>query len=125
MQKLKRKINNLLFGRYKHSLGNSKSTSIRSLDRLNLSLGDVRDVFEPYLAIFLAADRHWNPAQVGIVLSTTSIAGILAQRPTGVLVDASHHQRLMIATATLAVAVVEETESTLSDGCAREAVEFD
>ncbi|QLE44360.1 hypothetical protein FD723_30665 [Nostoc sp. C052] len=58
MQKLKYKINNLLFGRYKHSLSNSKSTSVRSLDRLKLSLGDVRDVFEPYLAIFLAADRH-------------------------------------------------------------------
>ncbi|MHC5822520.1 MAG: MFS transporter [Nostoc sp.] len=105
MQKLKRKINNLLFGRYKHSLGNSKSTSVRSLDRLNLSLGDVRDVFEPYLAIFLAADRHWNPAQVGIALSTTSIAGILAQTPTGALIDASRHKRLMIATATLAVAI--------------------
>ncbi|MEH2096312.1 hypothetical protein CDG77_26265 [Nostoc sp. 'Peltigera membranacea cyanobiont' 213] len=55
MQKLKHKISNLLFGRYKYSLGNSKSTSVRSLDRLNLTLGDVRDIFEPYLAIFLAA----------------------------------------------------------------------
>ncbi|WP_334915469.1 hypothetical protein [Nostoc sp.] len=53
MQKLKHKISNLLFGGYKHSLGNYKSTSIRSLDRLNLILGDIRDVFEPYLAIFL------------------------------------------------------------------------
>lgn len=105
MQKLKRKINNLLFGRYKHSLSNSKSTSVRSLDRLNLSLGDVRDVFEPYLAIFLASDRHWNPAQVGIALSTTSIAGILAETPTGALVDASRHKRLMIATARVAVAI--------------------
>ncbi|MEH2157848.1 hypothetical protein [Nostoc sp.] len=47
MQKLKRKVNNLLFGRYKHLKGNSKSTFIRSLDRLNISLGDVQDVFEP------------------------------------------------------------------------------
>ena len=105
MLKLKHKINNLLFGRYKHSLGNSKSTSVRSLDRLNLTLGDVRDVFEPYLAIFLAADRHWNPAQVGIALSTANIAGILAQTPTGALVDASRHKRLLIAIATLAVAI--------------------
>ncbi|WP_292764362.1 hypothetical protein [Nostoc sp. NOS(2021)] len=70
MQKPKRKINNLLFGRYKHFKGNSKSTSVRSLDRLNLCLDDVRDVFEPYLAIFLAADRHWNPAQVGIAAAS-------------------------------------------------------
>ncbi|WP_334813921.1 hypothetical protein [Nostoc sp.] len=27
---------------------------------LNLSLGDVRDVFKPDLAIFLTTDRHWN-----------------------------------------------------------------
>ncbi|MEH2108142.1 hypothetical protein [Nostoc sp.] len=47
MQKLKRKVNNLLFGRYKHLKGNSKSTSIRNLNRFNISLGDVRDVFEP------------------------------------------------------------------------------
>ncbi|MEH1958262.1 hypothetical protein [Nostoc sp.] len=64
MQKLKRKVNNLLFGRYKHLKGNSKSTFIHSLDRLNLSLGDVRDVFEPYLVIFLTADHDWNLAQV-------------------------------------------------------------
>ncbi|MEH1932710.1 MAG: hypothetical protein V7L14_03065 [Nostoc sp.] len=51
MRKPKRKINNLLFGRYKHSKGNSKSTSVRSLDRLNLCLDDLRDVFEPDLAI--------------------------------------------------------------------------
>ncbi|MEH1835086.1 MAG: hypothetical protein V7L29_24265 [Nostoc sp.] len=41
---------------------------------LNLSLGDVRDVFKPYLAIFLTPDRHWNSVQIGIALLTTSTA---------------------------------------------------
>lgn len=83
----------------------SHHQSLKALDRLNLSLGDVRDVFEPYLAIYLAVDRHWNPAQVGMALSTTSIAGILAQTPAGALVDTSHKKRLLIASATVAVAI--------------------
>jgi hypothetical protein len=52
---------------------------LQALDRLNLSLGDVRDVFEPYLAIFLTAERQFDPAQVGIALAIGNIAGILAQ----------------------------------------------
>ncbi len=83
----------------------SESKSERALDRLNLSLGDVRDVFEPYLAILLSADRHWNPSQVGIALSTTSIAGIVAQTPTGALVDAYGRKRWLIAVANLAIAI--------------------
>lgn len=66
MEKLKRSLDSLLSGHDKNSKHHSKKTSTRALDRLNLTLGDVRDVFEPYLAIFLTADRQWNPAQVGI-----------------------------------------------------------
>jgi MFS family permease len=105
MQKLKRGMDKLLSGHDKNSKHDSKNTSTRALDRLNLSLGDVRDVFEPYLAIFLTADRQWNPGQVGIVLSATSIAGILAQTPAGALVDASRHKRVLIAIASLAVGI--------------------
>jgi hypothetical protein len=60
MQKLKRGFDKLLSGQDKNSKHDSKNTSTRALDRLNLSLGDVRDVFEPYLAIFLTADRQYN-----------------------------------------------------------------
>ncbi len=79
--------------------------SIRALDRLNLSLGDVRDVFEPFLSIFLAVDHRWNPSQVGLALSTTSIVGILAQIPAGAIVDASKRKRWIIAIATIATAI--------------------
>lgn len=79
--------------------------SLRSLDRLNLSLGDVRDVFEPYLTIFLATDRHWNPAQIGLAISASSIAGILAQVPAGALIDAVNKRRSIIAIAMIAVSI--------------------
>ena len=82
----------------------SLSQSLKALDRLNLSLGDVRDVFEPYLVVFLATERHWNPAQVGFAIAITNVAGILTQTPIGAVVDASKHKRLLIAIAALAIA---------------------
>lgn len=105
MQKLQRVVKNLLFSQQKRVKPKSKSSSVAALDRVNLSLGDVRDVFEPYLAIFLTADRHFNPAQVGIAISITSIAGILAQTPIGAVVDASGDKRRLIAIATLTAAI--------------------
>lgn len=105
MQKLQRVVKNLLFSQQKRGKPKSKSSSVAALDRVNLSLGDVRDVFEPYLAIFLTADRNLNPAQVGIAISITSIAGILAQTPLGAVVDASRDKRRLIAIATLTVAI--------------------
>jgi MFS family permease len=78
--------------------------SLKALDRLNLSLGDVRDVFEPFLAIFLAVDQRWNPAQVGLTISTTSIVSIFAQIPAGAIVDVSKCKRTIIAISTIAVA---------------------
>ena len=82
-----------------------KQQSLKALDRLNLSLGDVRDVFEPYLAIFLAADRHLNQAQVGVAIAITNIAGIVAQTPIGALVDTSRRKRLLVAMSLLAIAI--------------------
>ena len=79
--------------------------SLKALDRLNLSLGDVRDVFELYLSIYLAVNHHWSPAQIGIVISTTSVAGILAQTPAGALIDSLRQKRLLVAISTTAVAL--------------------
>lgn len=84
---------------------NPSRQSLRALDRLNLSLGDVRDVFEPFLSIFLAIDRHWNPAQVGLAISTTSIISVLVQIPAGAIVDKSKQKRGIIAISAIAVAI--------------------
>lgn len=82
-----------------------KQQSLKALDRLNLSLGDVRDVFEPYLTIFLAADRHLNQAQIGIAIAVTNVAGIFAQTPVGAMVDASRYKRLLVTASLLAIAI--------------------
>jgi MFS family permease len=83
----------------------SPRRSLQALDRLNLSLGDVRDVFEPYLAIFLATERQFDPGQVGIALAIGNIAGILAQTPIGAVVDATKRKRLLVAIASVAIAL--------------------
>lgn len=83
----------------------SKRSSLRAFDRVNFTAGDVRDVFEPYLAIFLTTEQKWNPAQVGLAISATSIASILTQAPIGGFVDRFSRKRLLIAIPSLMVAL--------------------
>lgn len=59
----------------------------RPLDWLNFFLADVRDGLGPYLAIYLLAERQWDPASIGVVMSIGGVAGLLAQVPAGALVD--------------------------------------
>ena len=51
-----------------------------SLDGLNFFLADVRDGLGPYLAIYLLAVHHWDPASIGVVMTVAAIAGLITQR---------------------------------------------
>jgi len=55
--------------------------SLQGLDYLNLFLADVRDGVGPYLSVYLKASEHWNPAQIGVALSASAIATVIAQTP--------------------------------------------
>ncbi len=77
--------------------------SKRPLDALNFFLADVEGGLGPYLAVYLLTVRHWNQAEIGIVMSVAGVAGILAQTPAGALIDATRAKRAIIATAALAV----------------------
>jgi MFS family permease len=57
------------------------------LDWLNLLLADVQDGLGPFLAVYLLAGRHWEPARIGLVMSVGGIATVLARTPAGLLVD--------------------------------------
>ncbi|MBV9591774.1 MAG: MFS transporter, partial [Hyphomicrobiales bacterium] len=50
-----------------------------ALDASNFFLADVRDALGPYLAVYLLTERNWDAANIGIVMSIATIAGILAQ----------------------------------------------
>jgi MFS family permease len=70
--------------------------SLRALDWLNFFMADVNTGIGPFLAIYLTATRHWNPASVGVVVSAQSIASVLAQGPAGWIVDWSQHKNWLV-----------------------------
>lgn len=65
----------------------------RALDALNFFLADVRDGLGPYLAIYLLAVHHWDPASIGLVMSLASVTALVTQLPAGALIDNTHHKR--------------------------------
>lgn len=80
----------------------SRIPGARALDGLNFALADVRDGLGPYLAVYLLA-LGWDPAQTGLVLAISGIAGLLAQAPAGALVDAVAARRAVPVAAALVV----------------------
>lgn len=79
--------------------------SLRALDYLNLFLADVRDGVGPYLAIYLKASHNWHPANIGIAMSASTIATVIAQTPAGALVDRLRQKRMLIVLAAVFVSV--------------------
>ncbi|MCP9495652.1 MAG: MFS transporter [Pyrinomonadaceae bacterium MAG19_C2-C3] len=79
--------------------------SLRALDWLNVFLADVRDGVGPYLAIFLLASHNWNARDIGIAMSASTLAGVIAQTPAGYLVDRLRQKRLLVAIAAALIAV--------------------
>lgn len=77
----------------------------RSLDSLNFFLADVRDGLGPYLAIYLLAVHHWDPASIGVVMTLAGIAALVTQTPAGALVDNSRAKRALVIIAALLVTV--------------------
>jgi MFS family permease len=75
----------------------------RALDALNFFLADVRDGLGPYLAIYLLAVHHWDPASIGLVMSLASVTALVTQLPAGALIDNTHHKRAVVAIAALLV----------------------
>ena len=74
-----------------------------SLDALNFFLADVRQGLGPYLAIYLLTERHWAEDEIGLVMSTAAISGLMVQAPAGALIDMSHAKRAIIVAAALVV----------------------
>ncbi|MGH7103381.1 MAG: MFS transporter [Acetobacteraceae bacterium] len=73
----------------------SETRSLRALDWLNFSLADVQSGLGPFLAIFLIT-LHWNAADIGVVMTISGIATLVAQTPAGALIDATRRKRLAI-----------------------------
>lgn len=77
--------------------------SLRALDWLNFFLADVQSGLGPFLAIFLITSQHWNAADIGVVMTISGIATLVAQTPAGALIDATRWKRLAIMAAALVI----------------------
>ncbi len=77
-------------------LSGPSKKSLRGLDFLNLFLADVQTGVGPYLSAFLAGSEHWNSANIGIALSASAIATVIAQTPAGALVDRLNQKRTLL-----------------------------
>ncbi|RMP65791.1 hypothetical protein ALQ18_100094 [Pseudomonas marginalis pv. marginalis] len=73
------------------------------LDSLNFFLADVRDGLGPYLAIYLLAVHHWDPASIGVVMTLAGIAGLVTQGPAGALIDRTRSKRVVVVVAAILV----------------------
>ncbi|WP_371856901.1 MFS transporter [Pseudomonas sp. R9(2017)] len=75
----------------------------RALDWLNFFLADVRDGLGPYLAIYLLAVHHWQPASIGLVMTLAGVTALLAQTLVGALIDTTPAKRAVVVIAALLV----------------------
>ncbi len=79
--------------------------TLRGLDLVNFLMADVETGVGPFLAIYLAASLHWDPAKIGVAMSAGGLASIAAQTPMGALVDVLKKRREALAVSALMVAL--------------------
>lgn len=82
-----------------------KNVSVRALDALNFCNAGIQTGLGPFIAIFYGSARHWNPAQIGLLLALQSLSGVVTQTLVGNLFDEIRHKRALTAVAALTVAV--------------------
>jgi MFS family permease len=79
-------------------------TSLSGLDGVNFFLAGMQSGFGPFVAVLLANEK-WTQQNIGLVLSASSLAGLLSQLPGGELLDASRSKRFLVALGGIIVAV--------------------
>ena len=79
--------------------------SLRALDFLNVFLADIQGGVGPFLVVYLTSTLHWHPEKIGLVMTIPGIVGVIAQTPTGALIDSFRHKRMLVMFAALLIAV--------------------
>jgi MFS family permease len=72
---------------------------------VNFCLADVAGGLGPFLATWLAEVAHWNPAQIGYVITASTIGVMVFSTPAGAIVDRLCRPRLMLGVACAAVVI--------------------
>jgi len=84
--------------------------SLRGLDWFQFFVANVQAGFGPFLNAYLTA-AAWTQVEIGIVLSMSSLVGLVGQLPGGALVDAVRSERLVAA---ISVALIGGTALMLA-----------
>jgi MFS family permease len=79
-------------------------SSQHALDRVNFFLAALLMGFGPFVSVHLA-NRGWTPEGIGLVLTVSGLAGLVAQIPAGELIDMARSKRALIGAGTAAAAL--------------------
>ena len=78
-----------------------------ALDALNFLSADVRNLFGPFINVFLVTSRHWSQTDVGLITTASGLLGIALQTPVGAAIDVTRAKRgVIVATMAMTVAAV-------------------
>ena len=80
------------------------SSAGRSLDWLNLFVGNIQTGFGPFIAVYLTT-RGWTETSIGLALSLGTVAAMASQIPAGALVDAIRAKAWVVLLSILAFSV--------------------
>ena len=76
-----------------------------ALDALNFLAADVRNLFGPFVNVFLVTDQHWSQTDVGLVTTGSGLLGIAFQTPIGAAIDVTRAKRGVIVLSMAAMTV--------------------
>jgi MFS family permease len=79
--------------------------SLRALDALNLCKAGLVTGLGPFMSIWNASTRHWDPRQIGILIAGQSVAGVLVQTLVGRFVDETRQRRLLMSSAAAVISI--------------------
>ena len=70
-----------------------------ALDALNFLSADVRNLFGPFINVYLATSRDWSQTDIGLVTTASGLLGIALQTPIGAAIDVTRQKReVLVAT---------------------------
>ncbi len=67
-----------------------------ALDALNFLSADVRNLFGPFINVYLVTGRHWTQTDVGLITTGSGLLGIALQTPIGAAIDVTRAKRAVI-----------------------------
>ncbi len=67
-----------------------------ALDALNFLSADVRNLFGPFINVFLVTSQHWTRTDAGLIVTGSGLLGLALQTPIGAAIDVTRAKRAVI-----------------------------